>query len=434
MEKKNCSLERLAEMVEDLNATNSKTDKAAKLANYPECRDLLRYTYDSFRTYGVSLSAIENYKGTACYCTSLTFEQILDMLASRELTGHEALAKVKGYIEAHPKHRDMALCVLDRNLKLRIDEKTINKVFPGCIPTFDVALANKYSDINPDKVNVFDGQWFTSRKLDGLRTVTVIDSAGNCKFYSRTGKEFTSLAKVKAEFDKLKLRSVVFDGEMCVIDPDGRENFSRAQSEISKKDRQVDNPRYKIFDCIPLQDFLDKECATKLSERLAAANRLIPKDAYNLTVTVLEQTVLTQESFERLKAQSERDGWEGLIFRKDGPYRGKRSSDMLKFKKFHDAEYKVVDTEADIIRRIVDGRDTGAVMMSKAVIEHKGTRVGVGSGWSMEQRVAFHKDPRLIIGKTITVQYFEECRDSKTGKPSLRFPTVKHVYDGKRED
>ena len=37
-----------------------------------------------------------------------------------------------------------------------------------------------------------------------------------------------------------------------------------------------------------------------------------------------------------------------------------------------------------------------------------------------------------IIGKLITVQYFEETHNDKGGI-SLRFPTVKHIYDGERD-
>jgi hypothetical protein len=38
-----------------------------------------------------------------------------------------------------------------------------------------------------------------------------------------------------------------------------------------------------------------------------------------------------------------------------------------------------------------------------------------------------------IIGKTITVQYFEETNNDKGGI-SLRFPTVKHIYENGRTE
>jgi hypothetical protein len=39
----------------------------------------------------------------------------------------------------------------------------------------------------------------------------------------------------------------------------------------------------------------------------------------------------------------------------------------------------------------------------------------------------------LILNKIITVQYFEESTDSKTGDLSLRFPTLKIVHGEERE-
>ncbi len=70
--------------------------------------------------------------------------------------------------------------------------------------------------------------------------------------------------------------------------------------------------------------------------------------------------------------------------------------------------------------------------MAKVYIEHKGNEVGVGSGFSLDERKKFHENPDLIVGKTITVQYFEETQDAN-GKLSLRFPTVKIIHGERRE-
>jgi len=70
-------------------------------------------------------------------------------------------------------------------------------------------------------------------------------------------------------------------------------------------------------------------------------------------------------------------------------------------------------------------------MTSQIMIKHKGFEVGVGSGFSMEQRMEFHQDPSKIVGKTITVQYFEETHNQEGGI-SLRFPVLKHIYENGR--
>jgi DNA ligase-1 len=63
---------------------------------------------------------------------------------------------------------------------------------------------------------------------------------------------------------------------------------------------------------------------------------------------------------------------------------------------------------------------------------YKGNTVSVGSGFSVYDRIRYRNEPKLIQDKIITVQWFEESAD-KNGKLSLRFPTVKHVFEGKRE-
>jgi len=71
-------------------------------------------------------------------------------------------------------------------------------------------------------------------------------------------------------------------------------------------------------------------------------------------------------------------------------------------------------------------------MLSKIIIEHKGNDVGVGSGFTMEQRRDYHRNPKEIIGKTVTIQYFEESKNQDGGY-SLRFPVLKHVYEELRD-
>lgn len=102
---------------------------------------------------------------------------------------------------------------------------------------------------------------------------------------------------------------------------------------------------------------------------------------------------------------------------------------MLKVKEWEDAEYIVKSIETGLMRM-----PTGELkrVMTNVNIEHKGNPVGVGSGFSLNSRITYAEDPRLIIGKPITVRYFSESKKDD-GTTSLRFPTVKAVYEeGKR--
>jgi hypothetical protein len=105
---------------------------------------------------------------------------------------------------------------------------------------------------------------------------------------------------------------------------------------------------------------------------------------------------------------------------------------ILKVKKFYDAEYIVEGVENSTHRVIEDGREVEEEMLGNIFITHKGNQVRVGSGFSIEQRRQFYKNPSQIIGKTITVQYFEETHNQHGGT-SLRFPTIKAIYETERD-
>ena len=98
----------------------------------------------------------------------------------------------------------------------------------------------------------------------------------------------------------------------------------------------------------------------------------------------------------------------------------------------HDAEYVVIDVENGTHRVIDGGREIEEEMLRAVMVEHKGNRVRVGSGFSIEQRRFYYQNPDEILGKTITVQYFEETTDQH-GDHSLRFPVIKVVHGKERQ-
>lgn len=104
---------------------------------------------------------------------------------------------------------------------------------------------------------------------------------------------------------------------------------------------------------------------------------------------------------------------------------------MLKVKEWEDAEYTVKSIETGMIRMPDTGENK--FMLTNVNFEHKGYTVSVGTGFSIQNRISYAENPNLIIGKTITVRYFSETK-KENGSLSLRFPTVKAVYEeGKRD-
>jgi len=422
-------LQLIYDFVEQSNSTNSNTDKLQVLKTYTQydsVRKALVYTYDTFKQYGVTSNNCKKRSDLIKWGYTDLFK-LLDDLDQRYLTGHLAISYVNGFVDANRDFEDIIWNIIDRNLKTRSTTSMINKVAPGLIPTFDVALANTYNDNTAKKVD-WNDEWYVSRKLDGVRCLAIIDENGEIKFFSRAGKPFLTLDNLKPSIHKLGLKNMVLDGEICMTDENGDEDFQGIIKEIKRKDHTIDNPHYFIFDMLTQKEFTDQASETTIGYRLEQAKILINDDKY---ISLLDQRIGSNDVLELMMEESKNGGWEGLMLRKNTTYQGKRSNDILKVKKFHDAEYVVIDLENAVNRVIVDGKEVDELMLKNVIIEHKGNRVQVGSGFSHEQKRYFFENPNEILGKTITVQYFEATTD-QNGKHSLRFPVMKGIYEGER--
>ena len=421
------------DFVEQSNSTNSNTDKLnvlKKYGQYDSVRKALYYTYNTFKQYGItSANCKKNSDLLGHPNTYGDFFGLLDDLNDRVCTGHAAIANVNRFVLENKQYEELIFNIIDRNLKTRSTASMINKVIPGLIPTFDVALAKAYDEKTQKKVKWSDG-WFVSRKLDGCRCICIIDGNGEPKFFSRAGNEFLTLDNLKPSIRQLGLINTVLDGEICMIDANGNEDFTSIMKEIKRKDHTIEQPHYYIFDHLTIKEFESKVSTTKFGQRIANIESIVPDGL--MGVSVLDQFICADDMFVSLLEHSKKEGWEGLMLRKDTTYKGKRSDEVLKVKQMHDAEYVVVDLENDVHRVIVDGAEVSELMLKNIIIEHKGNRVQVGSGFNHEQRRHYFNNPEQIIGKQVTIQYFETTKN-KRGEESLRFPVMKCIYEGIRD-
>ena len=429
----NKNLEKLQDFVTQMKNTSSLNEKKVIIESIKGdefIKKALNYALDPYKKYYVTSKTCKK-RSDLCDTLKMNYDDIfelLDDLNNRVYTGHDAIALVNGFVFLNKCHEDLILSIIDRNLEIRASESVINKVIPNLIPTFDVALANKF---DPKRVN-WDDVWLASRKLDGVRCLTIVDYQGNVKCYSRVGNEFETLQVVKDAVKKLQVVGVVFDGEICLMDKDGKEDFQGIMKQIKRKNHTITNPKYVMFDYLTLTEFNNKVSEQNLIERISRFAKLDKYIHWQDSLSVLDQIVVSDDDhFAKLKADAEKEGHEGVMLRKNVGYEGKRSQNLLKVKKFFDAEYKVERVDFEDHRVIREGKEVVIPMMAQAYISHKGYEVAVGSGWNQEQRIKYNANPELIIGKEITVQYFEETKNQK-GELSLRFPTVKHVFENGR--
>ena len=420
-------MEELEKFIEEMRSTSSATDKIAIIKRSSAfIHKILEATYNPYKQYHITSKTCKKNNGLFKYNTHTEVFTLLDDLTNRVYTGHNAIAQVNGFKMAVD-GGGLVYKIIDKDLDIRVGASIINKAIPGLIPTFKVALAQNYEG----KCD-WNDRWWVSRKLDGVRWLAITDEEGKCKLYSRMGKEFTTLDKVKEAIEATGIINSVFDGEICLVDEEGNEDFQGVMKQLRRKNHQIENPAFMIFDMLFKPEFEAEKSERKLYSRLIILKqwlrgRFIDESILRFT----HQTLITdQDHFEYWNTIENKDSWEGLMLRKDVGYEGKRTKNLVKVKSFHDAEYEVLGWDIDQHEVVREGKSISMTMLAQVWIEHKGHIVKVGSGFTQEQRLEYMDGS--IVGKTITVQYFEETKNDRGGI-SLRFPTVKVVHGDKRE-
>jgi ATP-dependent DNA ligase len=114
-----------------------------------------------------------------------------------------------------------------------------------------------------------------SRKLDGVRTICVNEN-NSINFYSRTGSQFQTLEKLIPDAIKLLTalkdktnEEYVLDGECCLFNDKGEDDFSGIMKEITRKKHTIESPHYVIFDAIKKTEFDLTHGTTKFKDRMS---------------------------------------------------------------------------------------------------------------------------------------------------------------------
>ncbi len=187
-----------------------------------------------------------------------------------------------------------------------------------------------------------DDEWLFELKWDGIRALTIADENSQ-RTLGRSGRSlggsFPELAHLRA---RLAARSFAVDGELVVLDAEGKPEFSRILSRLKAptskalaRSARQDKAVYYLFDLLYL-DGRDLRGATLEERRELLLQVLRPDPWVRLSETVEGQgTALFELALER--------GLEGLMAkRKSGTYEAGRSSAWKKLKARHTADVVVV--------------------------------------------------------------------------------------------
>ena len=245
-------------------------------------------------------------------------------------------------------------------------------------------------------------------KLDGVRAVVGNDN-GVIVIKTRLGKPILSMNHIKSAIEKLHLANGQYlDGELY-SDEVKFEEISGAcrKHESTPVSRLL---KFYVFD-----QFFIHSLSMQFNDRYAALCKLTLPPAI---VLVASKHAKTSEIETALRTFID-DGYEGVMIRDPSSQYtlNQRSYGLLKYKRFIDREYKIVDAVEGT------GRDKGTVIWT-CEISPNGPRFNVRPQGTIEHRTKGWKNRHTHIGKMLTVKYQEL---TKTGIP--RFPSAIDIRD-----
>lgn len=262
-----------------------------------------------------------------------------------------------------------------------------------------------------------------SRKLDGIRMISRLDSNGKIKLTSRTCKEFYWMNTVRNHLEQIlkQFPGLILDGEVY--------SHSLPFSVLCGAVRSVKTPsihddiiEYWIF------DIADE--STSYKNRIELLKQV--KEWYENNFKeykcirfefyeTIDNLKLVQKYHDKYVAE----GFEGLIIRNlDGLYKYKfRTNDLQKYKNFEDSEFEVVNFKAG------QGTEKGAIIF-ECKMPNSEVTFDVRPRGSIDERIKQYKNGQSYIGKQLIVRYQPHVKTSDQIKDDLpRFPVGIEIRD-----
>lgn len=428
--------------------TSGKNDKVQIISNYSDNKEFihtLKFLYDDMITTGLSKKKIEKKLNTKDG-TSFTNQSwgtpydVMDFLTKNNTGSDDNIFVVQEFLKQQQEafgedYAEWLKQVFTKSYKCGITSSSVNKAVPSLIPEFKVQLAHPYEKFSDRIISTF----YITKKLDGHRTLVFIDfkdnKVNNVKFRTRKGHEILGLNEIKEDIVKglnsepfMNTESIVLDGEITVLDDiNNPEAVFSSTSKIIRKDGDKSGLKFQVFDYLLEREFWSGKSELMYLERRGVVETMFWQCFANTKHIVGVPALYVGDDKSEIVKWSNKAtelGWEGVMVNTaHGLYETKRTPHLLKVKKFHSVDELCTD--------VFEGEGKYEGSLGGIYINYKGSTVGVGTGFTDQQRDYYWSNPDEIVGKIVEVKYFEETTNQKDDSLSLRFPVFQSVREDK---
>lgn len=442
----------VATIVKLLGQVSGYNDKLAILKQYenvPGLKEILKFIYNPYCKTGISDAKLTKvieampYKERAIYGPE--WHDAIKYFSTHQTGSDADLTFAERFIwYTKCRYGDdamrLACAIVTQNLKIGVTATSLNKVYGASfIPKTGCMLGTLFDDVPSSRIN-----WpcIVTEKLDGIRRILVKEN-GVCRFYSRSGHIDEGLVEIEREAAYLP-DNFVYDGELLAIG-----NFKdciaqrQATNSIANCKGTKTGLTFNVFDMIPVEDFYSGKCVTFASNRKLRLGATLmdvsishldanwfnliqafgvhedldfirPVNILGVVNSIEEVTPIVENIWAR--------GGEGVMLNTaTGPYELKRSKNLLKVKHTEEHRLRVVN--------MVEGTgkyedSLGAIVVMYTDKDGNSSYLGVGSGFTDEQRQEIWNNPGKYVGRFAEIECFGESINA-AGTKSLNCPIFK---------
>lgn len=440
-------MKEVASVIKQIGATSSNNDKLALLkthAHVSGLKEILRFIYNPYCKTGISDAKILN----APTCTTLhevSWAQAIEYFKHHQTgSGEDVLFAINFICWTRHAHGNdagnVARAIVTQNLKIGITATSLNKVYGSdFIPKTGCMLGTPFDDVGSARV-----AWpcIVTEKLDGIRRILIKEN-GVCSFYSRSGHEDTGLVQI-AEEAKYLPDNYMYDGELlasgtfkdCIAQ-------RQATNSIANSKGVKTGLTFNIFDMVPIAEFYrGQSLMDGYSRKILLGATLMDESIRHIDEHYIQRIIAFGIHRELkyikpvpilglVKSLPEVEPIVDVIWKRGGegvmlnvasaPYEVKRSKKLLKIKHVEEFVLPVVN----IIEGTGKYEDAmGAIVCLYTASDGSKSFVGIGSGFTDDQRRDIWDNPDKYIGLKAEIESFGESTNAQ-GMKSINCPIFK---------
>lgn len=421
-------------------------------------KKILFLTFNPLNVFGISSKKLEKEIKIESNFKTSDLVEMLEYLEKNNTGSDQVIANIQYFIGTQDeKYIDIIKNIISKSLTIGVNAKNLNKVWKDLIPDYEVQQGERLEQ-NIDKIE--NKKIVLTQKFDGLRCSARVENH-KVTLYSRNGNVYEGLHELENELACFE--DGMYDGELLLNIEDKRneinvplflknvdlgfdkellekiyapmpskELFKKTTSIVNSDAEDKKNINIWLYDMTPLENFdkmedFDMPVEERKKELRNRLYKIQDKCPHLKETRFLYEGEFDNILIQKLLKQVVALNQEGMMINVYGSkYEFKRSKNMIKVKQMYPVDLRVVD--------VLEGSGANKGKVGALVVNYKGSPLKVGSGLSKEQREQFWNNKDLILGKIITIKYFEETTNKKDNKKSLRFPIFLEVRNDKDEE